>query len=299
VDSNNVWHTIHDERCFSLGHQIAQHVAETEGLHGWLDVGDLADLAAPSRHNPTAIDIRVEGLNKTWQRLSEEFALRRFVVGEKGELVVLSGNHDLRLSSSAAQKEPWLVGMRRADSVGDEHPVLSVPYLSRAQDYGVEWVPSFPSGYRKLNSNLVAFHSPSYGSKALETARKIAAKVHMSVYHGHTHRREALAENIETDRGARTLEIWSDGTWARIDGSLPGASSTRDEYGNRLMAGRLVNEKWGVLTPSMHQGLSIIHVEVGGRERFSAERIAFWDGWAQFRGKEFASAVDAEGNPHA
>jgi hypothetical protein len=291
LHSDGSWVTIHDERCFSVGHQIAWAVAESDGLHGWIDAGDFADLAAPSRHNPTSIDLHVEGLNRTWQRGAEEFARRRALVGPEGEVVVTGGNHDARLQLAANKQMPYLVGMKRANDPDDEHPVLTVPYLMRARDYGVEWVDSFPSAYRRLNSNLVVIHSPAYGSKALDTARKIMNKIHASVYFGHIHRREALADNIETTKGARTMEAWSDGTWARIDGSLPGANSSFDEYGNRLIASASSN-KVGILGPSMQQGMSVTHVEIGGRERFSVERIAFWDGWAQYRGQTFEADCD-------
>ena len=112
--------------------------------------------------------------------------------------------------------------------------------------------------------------------------------------HGHTHRREALAENIETVKGARTLEIWSDGTWARVDGSLPASNNAHDEYMNRIIPAMLPNNQ-GVLGPNMHQGMSVLHVEIGARERFSVERIAFWDGFAQFRGQTFQASCDVEG----
>lgn len=294
LDSFGVWHTLHDERCFDLGHAVALGLAETEGLDGWLDVGDFGDIAAASRHNPTTIDLQTEGLNKTWERGSRELARRRWVVGPHGSVVVLGGNHDLRLRSKAQKEMPWLVGMKRAGD-DEEFPVLSVPYLMRAKDYGVEWVPSFQNTYYKLNSNLCAFHSPAYGSKALDTARKIAAKVHMSVVHGHTHRREALAENIETKHGVRTMEIWSDGTWARIDGSVPAHAGTEDEYGNRMLASA-TPANVGVLSENWGQGFSIVHVEQGGAQRFAVERVAIWDGWCQFRGITFEAACDRDGN---
>jgi hypothetical protein len=295
VDSNGVWHTTHDEQCFDLGRAIGQAAGEDDGLHGWLDVGDFNDLAAPSRHNPTAMDLHVEGLNKTFQRGSEELAWRRWLVGEEGEVVLLLGNHDFRLSKKAAQDMPYLVGLKRPGDPDDEHPMLSVPYMLRTRDYGVEVIPSYPSVYRAINSNLVAFHAPAYGSRALDTARKIAARIHVSVVHGHIHRREHLAETIQTIKGARTLEVWSDGCWARIDGSLPGNESTIDDSGNRVIAAALPDNQ-GILEPNMQQGCSIVHAEVGGRERFSVERIAFWDGWTQWRGHTFEATCDIEGN---
>jgi hypothetical protein len=295
MDHKGIFHTIHDERCFDLVFQVASALAQDGGIHGWLDVGDFADLSAPSRHNPTKIDTHVNCLNMAFERGAEEFARRRSIIGPNGELVILSGNHDIRLQTRANQEQPYLVGMRRAGDPDDEHPVLTVPFLMRARDYDVEWVPSYPTAYRRLNSNLLAFHSPAYGSKALDTARKIAARVHASVIFGHTHRRESLAENIETTKGNRTMEVWSDGTFARTDGSLPSQRNTFDEYGDRLLVGNLPNKQWGMLSEAMHQGFSIIHVETEDRERFSVERVAIWDGFCQVRGQTFEASVDMEG----
>ncbi len=296
MDFNGNFHSTHDERCFDIIHQVANAMADSEGLYGWIDLGDFNDLQAPSRHNPTRIDTSVHCLNKTFQRSAEEFARRRYAVGESGEIVVLFGNHDIRFGKKNAQEQPYLVGLRRPGEE-DDYPVLTVPYLTRSKEYGVEWVPSYPEGYRKINSNLLAFHAPRYGSTALDTARKIAARVHASVIFGHTHRRESLAENIETTKGNRTMEVWSDGTFARIDGSLPSERNTFDERtGDRLLVGSLPNEKWGMLSENMHQGFSILHVEEGGRERFSVERVAIWDGWCHVRGTAFEASCDSEGN---
>jgi hypothetical protein len=293
VDSDEVWHTTHDESAFSLGHQVAWSVAQDDGLQGWADVGDFLDLAAPSRHNPTSIDLRVDSLNRALQRGYEEMARRRALVGD-GELILTGGNHDLRVSKATTQNMPYLVGLRRAGDP-EEMPVLSLPFLLRLDELDVDFAQSFPYGYRRLNSNLFICHSPAYGSKALETARKISQKIHASVIFGHTHRREALAENIETDKGVRTLEVWSDGTWARTDGSLPSGNNVYDEKGNRLLVPKDVG-KWGQLSENMHQGVSVVHLETSGRERFSVERVAFWNGFAQWRGVSLYANCDADGN---
>lgn len=291
-----IWHTTHDERYFSLGHQIAQAMASSEGLDGWIDVGDLFDLSASSRWNPTAIDLHVEGLNRTWERGAEEFARRRYAVGEEGELIVMDGNHSsIRLRAAVQANTPWLVGMKRAGSDEFEPPVLSVPFLTRSRDFGVEWCSGYPSAYRSLNSNLVVFHAPVYGSKALDTSRKLAAEIHCSVYFGHVHRREHMAHCIQTTKGQRTFETWSDGAWCRVDGSLPSQRNSYDEVGNRMLASSMP-PNMGMLSESMHAGASIIHVEQGGRERFSVERIAFWDDFAQFRGVTFEATCDRDGN---
>ena len=295
LDNEGNWHTIHDERAVDVTHQIGLAIAMSEGLHGWLDVGDFLDLAALSTHNPGKIDLYVGCLNKSFQRGSEILATRRYLVGENGELVVLEGNHDIRFPKMTQERMPYLVGLRRADDPEDEFPVLSVPYMCRFRDHGVVWYPSYPGGFVKLNSNLVAFHAPAYSSKALESARKISNSIHSSTIFGHVHRRESLAQNIETAQGTRTLEVWSDGTLARLDGSVPSSQQTYDDQMNRVIQTRL-QPKAGLLAENWHQGFSIVHVEVDGRERFSREPIVIWDGWAQWRGETFESTVDIEGN---
>lgn len=288
-------HTTHDEQAFSLGHQIMATLAQTDGLHGILDVGDYVDLSAASRWDPTSIDSSARVLNETWQRSSEELARRRSLVGAEGEVVVLGGNHD-RLRTFFSKAAPWVVGMQRP---GDTTwPVMSVPYLVRAADYGVEWCEHFPGAYRKLNSNLVAMHSPALGSKPLDTAHKIASTIHASVVHGHTHRSESASFNLETtDKGVRTFSVFSSGCWARIDGSLPSGKNSIDSWGDRLLANPASQSKIGFLSENFHQGMDILWVETSGKERWSREHVDFWGGWAQWRGMEFQAQCDLDGTP--
>ena len=290
------WHTIHDERAVDLTHQIGACVAGDEGLDGWLDVGDFLDLSALSTHESGPGDLQVECLNKSFQRGNDILTTRRHLVGPEGRLVVLGGNHDVRMTKMTARQMPYLVGLHRADDPEDEAPVLSVPYMCRFRDHQVMWCPSWPGGFYQLNTNLVAFHAPAYGNKVLDTARKISSLVHASVVFGHTHRREALAHNISTSQGTRTMEIWSDGTLARQDGSVPSSKSTYDENMNRLIQTQM-KPGTGLLSEDWHVGFSVVHVEKDGRERFSREPIVVWDAWAQWRGQTFEATCDVEGNP--
>ena len=272
-------------------------LAGSEGLYGILDLGDFVDLSCASRWDPTSIDLSVAALNRTWQRGSEEIARRRWLVGEKGELVILSGNHDSRLYKSLSNTASWLVGMKRPGDP-EEWPVLSVPYLVRARDYQVEWCENFPGSYRKLNGNLVAMHSPVHGSKPFDTAKRIAQTIHASVVHGHSHRAESANFNLETtDKGVRTFSVFSSGCWARIDGSLPSSKNSFDSYGNRLVSSDQPGRRHGVLLSRKlsPKGMDILWVEQGGRERWSREHIDFWGGWAQWRGVEFVADCDVEG----
>jgi len=294
-DSKGNLHTIHDERCFDVGHQVANVVADAEGLDMWLDVGDFLDMASFSKFAPQTVDAPVICLNSAIQRGSEELALRRQVVGENGSVVVLDANHTIRMRAKTMALMPWMVGLRRAGEP-EEHPVLSVPFLVRARDYNVEWAPVWPSGYRMFNSNFVAVHSPVYGSKQLQTAEKLASRLHASVVFGHIHRREQLAAKIHIPgKGERSLEIFSDGCWARTDGALPSAENTYDDCGDRMTQTDNTTAVVGYLGEQMDQGFTIAHIERGGRERFSLERVILWDGWAQFRGHTFQASVDVDG----
>jgi hypothetical protein len=295
VDFGGRFRTTHDERSFDLGHQIISYMASQEELFGIADCGDLLDLSAAGRWDPTAIDTSVHVMNKTFERASQELAWRRQAVGKNGQVVVMSGNHDDRLRQFANKSGTWLVGLKRP---GDEEewPVMSVPFLVRARDYDIEWIENFPGSYYKLNNNLVVMHSPKLGSKPFDTAKLIASTIHASVVHGHTHRSERASFNLETtEKGVRTFTVWSSGCWARIDGSLPSGKNSLSSYGDRLIAGEQ-GPNVGVLSENFHQGMDFVWVEVGGEERWSAEHVEFWGPWAQFRGHEFNAAVDADGN---
>lgn len=296
VDNEGTLRPTHDERAFDLGHQIISWMANREPLYGIGDCGDFLDLSAPSRWDPAVGDSSVRVINATLQRASEELAWRRWVVGDEGRVVVLSGNHDDRLRQFLTKSAGWLVGLRRPGDEEDEWPVLSVPYLVRAKDYGVTWVENFPGSYFKLNDNLVVMHSPALSSRPLDTAKRIANTIHASVIHGHSHRAERASFNLETtDKGVRTFTVWSSGCWARIDGALPSGKNSYNSYGDRIVANSLGSEV-GYLSENMHQGFDFVWVEQGGSQRWSAEHIEFWGSWAQFRGHEFYASVDIEGN---
>lgn len=300
LDSEGQFHTIHDERAIDITFQVGIEVANAEGLHGWLDVGDTLDGAAVSTHDPGIIDTQVKVVNMASQRLSDIMAMRRHIVGPDGELVVIGGNHEIRWMKMTQKQMPYLVGLKRADDPEDEHPVMSVPYLARFRDHGVKWVNSYPNCYYRVNSNLAAFHAPAYSNRPLQSAQKISDMIDASVVFGHTHRRESYSWNKETIKGVRTFEVWSDGTLARIDGSVPSAKSTYDDYGNRLTQAKLFEkfgEEVGMLPENWHQGFSIVHVEKGGRERFAREPVVIWDGFAVYRGTSFTAHCDVEGNP--
>lgn len=295
MDFDGNWHSTHDERAVDLTHQIARAVADSEGLAGWLDVGDYLDVAAFSTHKNGPGDMSVHALNKATQRGSDIAGIRRHILGPEGKLVILDGNHPIRMANQANNLMPWIVGLKRADDPEDEYPVLSVPFLCRFRDHGVRWINGYPGGYYRVNSNLVGMHAPVYGSQALATARKLSAVIKMSVVHGHTHRREALAVNDETDKGMRTYEIWSDGALCRVDGSVPSAKSSYNDKQDRIIASMLPDDE-GLLSENWHAGLSVVHVDQSEKGLFSREAITIWGDWCMYRGVEFQATVDVEGN---
>jgi hypothetical protein len=296
MDSRGRLRPTHDERSFDLGHQIISWMADQEPIYGIADCGDFLDLSAAGRWDPTFIDTNVQAINHSFQRAAQELAWRRWIVGDDGRVIVLSGNHDLRLQTFANKAGAWLVGLQRPGEE-DDWPIFSVPYLVRSKEYGVEWVENFPGSYYKLNDNLVVMHSPRLASKPLDTARQIATTIHASVVHGHSHRSERASFNLETtEKGVRTFTVWSSGCWARIDGGLPSGRNSRTSFGDRIVATD-GSSQVGTLSENFHQGFDFVWVEQGGRQRWSAEHVDFWGPWAQFRGREFHAVVNVEGDP--
>lgn len=292
-------HTTHDERWFALGHQIAAAVSADGGLHGWASPGDLADAAAFSRWDPATGDTDAEVVNLGLDRTHREMAARRQVVGPDGELLVAGSNHDERFEKFAASVQKHggrLVGLRRPGDPDDEHPMMTLPYMIRAHELGVEWVYGYPSVYRMLNRNMAILHCAQYGSKPLATARAHASKLRCNVVFGHTHRAEETSELVlDADRRAVRVDAWTDGTWGRSDGALPAGTNGHSGSRKRLAPDDL-DPAHRMLPTNAHAGCSIVHVEVDGDERVEVERVRFrQDGTAFWRGVEFRAGCDPDG----
>ena len=174
-------------------------------------------------------------------------AEQRDAVGPDALIVWLAGNHEERLPNYLLDNAKAAYGIRRGrftDEPPSAWPVLSVPYLCRLDDFGIEFRPGFPaSDYELVPSFRVVhgLHVTSNGS----TATKYLAREKSSVAYGHVHRREYAARKL-----ADGSEIFaaSPGCLARTDGAVPSTKGATDLDGRPLS----VVEDW-------QQGIGLVH----------------------------------------
>lgn len=263
---NDQLEPIHDERALSIALQIVQHA----NPHLVVLLGDNFDGVefGKYRHTPA------------WQRTTQATIDRMTVflaelrsVAPNARIVYLAGNHDERMATYIVDNAVAAFGLRKGASPGS-WPVLSIPFLCRMDEVGVEFVPGYPASQVWINNRLKCVHGTKVRSGG-STAHAYLATEKVSTIFGHVHRREYAARTREDWDGAKEIMAASPGTLARRDGAVPSTKGGFDLDGRPLP----VVEDW-------QQGLAVVRFEPGDG-RFAYEQVAIHDGWCVWAGQEF------------
>lgn len=187
----------------------------------------------------------------------------------------LSGNHEERLVNYVIDNAKSAFALRKGNTP-DSWPVLSVPYLCRFDEFGIEFVPGYPAGQFWINQRLRVIHGTKVRSNG-STAHAYLSTEKTSVLYGHIHRRE-WAERSRSDwDGPKTVMAASPGTLARCDGTVPSTKGGLDLDGRPMT----VVEDW-------QQGIGIVTF-TPGEGPFWYEQVPFHGGEAFFRGKLYGT----------
>ena len=185
----------------------------------------------------------------------------------------ISGNHEERLVNFILDNAKVSFGLRRGNTP-DSWPCLSVPYLCRFNDYGVNYVAGYPAGQVWINQRLKVIHGNKVRSNG-STAHAYLNDSKVSVIYGHIHRREWAELSREDWDGAKTIMAASPGTLARCDGAVPSTKGGMDLDGRPMT----IVEDW-------QQGLAVVSYE-DGEGAFWYEQIPIHNKTAFFRGKVY------------
>ena len=202
------------------------------------------------------------------------------------KIIWLAGNHEERMPKYLVQNAAAAYGLRRGNTP-ESWPVLSVPFLCRMDDFGVEYRPGYPAADIWVNKKLRIIHGDRVKSGG-STAHVYLNAEKSSVIYGHIHRIECAYKTREDYDGPRTIMAASPGCLARIDGAIPSTRGGVDLDGRPLVR----HENW-------QQGLGVVMYEDGGDHKFSYECVQIYAGWAMFRGKEFAALPEVKAKPTA
>ena len=193
----------------------------------------------------------------------------------QAKIVWLSGNHEERLVNYVIDNAKSAFALRKGNTP-DSWPVLSIPYLCRFDEFGIEFVPGYPAGQFWINQRLRVIHGTKVRSNG-STAHAYLSTEKTSVLYGHIHRRE-WAERSRSDwDGPKTVMAASPGTLARCDGTVPSTKGGLDLDGRPMT----VVEDW-------QQGVGIVTFEPGDGQ-FWYEQVPFHGGEAFFRGKLYGT----------
>jgi hypothetical protein len=257
---------IHDEAALA----VALAIVKAERPDLVVLVGDNADLCEFGKYRLTPAFQRTT--QATIDRLAVLCAELRNAA-PTARIVWLAGNHEERLPNYLLDNAAAAYGLRKG-GVPESWPVMSIPYLCRFDEHGIEYLPGYPASSFWINERLRVIHGDKVASGG-STAHKYLGSEKTSVIFGHIHRRE-WAERTRMDHdGPKTIMAASPGCLARTDGAVPSTKGGTDLDGRPLR----IAEDW-------QQGCSVVRFEPGDG-RFAYEQVAIHDGWALHRGKEY------------
>jgi hypothetical protein len=190
------------------------------------------------------------------------------------KIIWLAGNHEERMPKYLVQNAGAAYGLRKGNTP-ESWPVLSVPYLCRMDEFGIEYRPGYPASDYWVNEKLRIIHGDRVKSSG-STAHVYLNQEKTSVIYGHIHRIETAFKTREDFDGPRTIMAASPGCLARIDGAIPSTRGGVDLDGRPLTR----YENW-------QQGIGVVTYEDDGNHRFTYDVIPIYNGWALYHGKEF------------
>jgi metallophosphoesterase superfamily enzyme len=192
-------------------------------------------------------------------------------------IVWLEGNHEARLTNYMLDNAMAAFGLKQGDKP-ESWPVLSIPYLCRFDEYGIEYLPGYPASQFWINNRLRVIHGHKVASGG-STAHKYLATEKTSVIYGHIHRRE-WAERTRNDwDGDKTILAVSAGCLARVDGAVPSTKGGNDLDGRPIRS----TEDW-------QQGIAVVTYQEG-EGNFHLELVPIRDSKMFYRGKIWESNV--------
>jgi hypothetical protein len=196
-------------------------------------------------------------------------------------IVWLAGNHEERLPNYILDNAKAAFGIRTGNTP-ESWPVLSMPYLCRMDEYGVEYVPGWPASHHWITPRLKVIHGDKHRSNG-STASMYLGSEKTSVIFGHIHRREYAARTRDDHDGPREVMAASPGCLARTDGAVPSTKGGLDLDGRPVYR----SEDWQC-------GLAVVPFDsVSGDFAYEQVAIHRSDGaaWGMWRGKHYRAAV--------
>lgn len=280
------WHPTHDEAALDLSLQIMADVEAEHGINVVVDLGDLGDFPTVSTHpSPLAMTLH-ESTNMSVARIGRLMAQRTVLSPNARVRRWLRGNHEQRWTTWLANNASHLVGLRRAGDP-EPDPVLSLRYLTRAEEYG--WTlgeRSYPNDVFWLTENLRCVHGTIAKSQVGATLNEYLREEVNTIF-GHTPHGGLAYRTISRGGKQRTYVACAPGGCMRVDGKVPSANNRNTDWGQPSDSD---GNNW-------EQGMAVVFYSIGDLSTVPViEHIPFFGGKAVWRGRLYQARCDVDGN---
>jgi len=265
----------HDEKAMDVALQIIGYLEEHDRVDSVINLGDFLDLPAQGRfeQEPAFAFTTQHAVNRGHKFLQQQ----RAAAGPRAKIVLIEGNHDKRMEKFIMTNTMSILGLKRAN-MPESLPVMSLPYLLRLDEIGVEYIDAYPAGAYWLNDRLRAVHGSKVRSGGSTAAAYTNDSPHISTIFGHVHRQELQSKTVFDRLGPIKSMAVSPGCLCRVDGAVPSVNGATKIDGSPA----IYYENW-------QQGIAVIMYKPTGE--FYTELVQIDNGKAVFRGREFASKL--------
>jgi predicted phosphodiesterase len=265
----------HDEKAMDVALQIVAYLEEHDRVDSVINLGDFLDLPAQGRfeQEPAFAFTTQHAVNRGHKFLQQQ----RAAAGPRAKIVLIEGNHDKRMEKFIMNNAASTLGLKRAN-MPDTLPVMSLPYLLRLDEIGVEYIDAYPAGAYWLNDKLRAVHGSKVRSGGSTAAAYTNDSPHISTIFGHVHRQELQSKTVFDRLGPIKSIAVSPGCLCRVDGAVPSVNGATKIDGSPAV----YYENW-------QQGMAVIMYKPTGE--FFTELVQIDRGKAVFRGREFTSKL--------
>ncbi len=186
--------------------------------------GDDLDMALFSR-----FESRSEWLTSTQTGIdgfSNQLARTRANIGADGKIVVHEGNHNVRFARELRKYNAELLGIKRANAES-ALGVLTLDYLLRCEEMGVEYISGYPSSEYWHEDDLKSYHGSKTNSAGLAVAKEIKEET-VNFVHGHTHQAGIMYRTYRNGKEEKTIFGMEVGTFADPNDVPSGAYATTE-----------------------------------------------------------------------
>ncbi len=199
---------LHDERAIEVVHHIAEHF-QPDVIY---NLGDLVDFAALSRFDNDH-EHQFVAQHSIQAAHDHQARFRAACIVKKH----IEGNHCARLRSYLTRNNSQVAAICRAN---ETTPVLSLPYLLRYDELGIEYVGPYGT-HDWLDDDVRVLHGEKIGNRGGKSAAKHLEEYAEKTVFGHIHRLELAYRTVHPRGIAKRVWSMSCGTLGRVDGALP------------------------------------------------------------------------------